>query len=209
MGYSLNNPPRDVVQLGFTNLPGGSASTSWLYESTDAHTVVGTPGYISNAGKLGMKLGDLVIVRHTPTGEVTQHSVLALAAPTESRNPPGAASLSRISAGYLTPASLAAGTTNNFEPRSDLANPMSAFDRMDLDPASGNATLTGMTAGLDLQTMYWTNTNAVNSVTLAAQSALSLAANRFAATIILGPGVSALLVYNAGTINRWTRSSLT
>jgi len=105
MSYDPINPPRDVVQLGFTHLQGAAgtaaaaslAARMWLYESLDTHPVVGAPAYFADAGKRGMALGDIVIVRCTATGEVTKHSVLALAASTKNwDSTPGAASLSRI-----------------------------------------------------------------------------------------------------------------
>jgi hypothetical protein len=210
--YDPINPPRTVVQLGFTHLQGAAgtpaaaslAARMWLYESADVHTAVGAPAYFTDAGKRGMALGDIVIVRCTATGEVTKHSVLALAASGKTwDSTPLAASISRIGAGYLA-ATLAAGTTNDLDPT--LGSPMSSFDRLDLDLSGAAATVTGLLAGVDLQTMFITNRDAAFSVTLAAQSASSAAANRFTFSAVIPPLTSLLLVYHAGSVNRWSLS---
>ncbi len=53
MAYSTSNPPRMMAQPI-------AGQRQWQYVSTDAATVVRVTGYISNAGALGMKAGDLV-----------------------------------------------------------------------------------------------------------------------------------------------------
>lgn len=54
MAYSTSAPP--VLLAGAIN----GQSQLWLYRSTDAAAVVRVSGYISNAGTLGMRAGDLV-----------------------------------------------------------------------------------------------------------------------------------------------------
>jgi len=73
MSYDTSNPPREIVNYGFST-PGHV----WLYESTDEHTDVDADGYFTDAGRIGMKVGDIVIVRKTDTGATTLHSVTAL-----------------------------------------------------------------------------------------------------------------------------------
>ena len=55
MAYSTSNPPRlrnqDIAS---------EYGKEWTYFTTDAITVVRVAGYITDAGDLGMKVGDLV-----------------------------------------------------------------------------------------------------------------------------------------------------
>lgn len=55
MAYSTSNPPALISQL--VGKAGGSV---WLYDSTDAATVVRVTGYITNGDDLGMAIGDIV-----------------------------------------------------------------------------------------------------------------------------------------------------
>lgn len=64
MAYSTSNPPAMVTQ----RVGGGAAI--WMYNSTDAATVVRVAGYITNADDLGMKVGDIVIQVDTAGGTV-------------------------------------------------------------------------------------------------------------------------------------------
>lgn len=54
MAYSTANPPRKM----YDSLGGGLGK--WTYTSTDAIATVRGAGYFSNAGDLGMKVGDQV-----------------------------------------------------------------------------------------------------------------------------------------------------
>ncbi len=58
MAYSTSNPPRLEVQAI-------AGSRMWIYESTDDAATVRAAGYITNGGKLGMKVGDRVMVIDT------------------------------------------------------------------------------------------------------------------------------------------------
>jgi hypothetical protein len=68
----------------------GAGGAMWCYKSTDAATVVRVAGYITNAAKLGMQVGDIVWVHDTDASPytVTLHIVSAINATT------GAADLS-------------------------------------------------------------------------------------------------------------------
>lgn len=55
MAYSTSNPPICIARGGQY---GGAL---WKYDTTDATGTVDTAGYITNADKLGMKKGDLVL----------------------------------------------------------------------------------------------------------------------------------------------------
>lgn len=70
--------------------------------------------------------------------------------------------------------------------------------------AAGNASWTGLIAGADGQLLYLTNADAANSLELDVANAGSAAANRFLYqfNLVLGPGVSKLLCYDA-TLARW------
>ena len=74
MAYSATNPPRKIADVGFL---GGQCM--WIYESTDVHGDVDASGYFAGVNDLGnnigMKVGDLVIVRTTSTGATSLHSV--------------------------------------------------------------------------------------------------------------------------------------
>lgn len=55
----------------------------WLYRSTDAAATVDTSGYISDGGKFGMLVGDLVLVQDTDnTYLTTSHQVVSVNATT-------------------------------------------------------------------------------------------------------------------------------
>jgi len=74
MAYSTSNPPILIS----TGLAG--TGQIWKYDSTDAAAVVDTDGYFSNGQLLGMKVGDLVIVRDTDASPsvTTLHTVASL-----------------------------------------------------------------------------------------------------------------------------------
>lgn len=55
MAYSTSNPPALISQL-----VGKAGGKMWVYDSTDAATVVRVAGYITNASDLGMAVGDIV-----------------------------------------------------------------------------------------------------------------------------------------------------
>lgn len=54
----------------------------WMYESADAASAVDASGYISDGGKYGMQVGDIVIVRDTATGIISTHRVVTVSATT-------------------------------------------------------------------------------------------------------------------------------
>jgi len=55
MAYSTSNPPICIMRGGQY---GGAL---WKYDTADSAATVDTAGYITNADKLGMKKGDLVL----------------------------------------------------------------------------------------------------------------------------------------------------
>ncbi len=73
MAYATTNPPVLLVPK-FT----GGGNNIWAYSSTDATATVDTIGYFTNALDLGMKAGDLVIVRDTATVLTSMHYVHAV-----------------------------------------------------------------------------------------------------------------------------------
>jgi len=76
MAYSTANPPALVHQMVGKN--GGS---TWVYDSTDAATVVRAAGYITDAEDLGMAVGDIVHQRDSAGATVAHdYVVLAIAA---------------------------------------------------------------------------------------------------------------------------------
>lgn len=74
MAYSTDNPPR-CRSDSFAG-PGNA----WYYTSADAAAVVDTTGYITNGGKLGMKVGDLVQVYNTVGLVHSMHRVVSVSA---------------------------------------------------------------------------------------------------------------------------------
>jgi len=75
MAYTVTNPPKMILQAGFSN-----GRSMWLYESTDAHTTVDDASYFANGFQIGMKVGDLVCVIDTNLNTTTWHRVTAVAA---------------------------------------------------------------------------------------------------------------------------------
>lgn len=60
-GYSTSNPPVKIADY----LDG--TGSVWLYKSVDADGTVNGAGYFTNAGDLGMQVGDIVLVIDTTT----------------------------------------------------------------------------------------------------------------------------------------------
>jgi hypothetical protein len=73
MAYSTSNPPALVSQMA-----GKTGGSTWVYDSTDAATVVRVDGYITDAEDLGMAVGDVVHQRDTAGGTVA-HDYVVLA----------------------------------------------------------------------------------------------------------------------------------
>lgn len=73
MAYSTQNPPSLIAES-----IGGSGSL-WLYKSADDDGTVNGAGYVSNAGDLGMAVGDLVLVIDTATPKGSFHFVASIA----------------------------------------------------------------------------------------------------------------------------------
>ena len=73
MAYATSNPPALVHQMVGKN--GGS---TWVYDSTDAATVVRVDGYITDGEDLGMAVGDVVHQRDSVGGTVA-HDYVVLA----------------------------------------------------------------------------------------------------------------------------------
>lgn len=74
MAYSASNPPVCVTARV------GSGPALWIYNSPDVHTDVDASQYFTNGKKLGMKVGDHVIVgKTTATIGSTLHYVTTVA----------------------------------------------------------------------------------------------------------------------------------
>lgn len=73
MAYSTSNPPKLLVPQ-----VGGEGPAIWVYQSADADSTVNGAGYISNAGDLGMQVGDFVLVYDTGTPLGSVHYVNAI-----------------------------------------------------------------------------------------------------------------------------------
>lgn len=182
-------------QAWHSSLLGGYGG--WVYDSLDAKEIVQAPGYFSDAGKRGLKRGDVVIVRCQATGEVSTHSVLYLMPSTKNWDQtPGAASLSQIGAPALS-VLLTAGANADIVP---TTFPMSDYATLGLSPSSGNSTVSGMSAGAAGQVIVASNGDAANSVTLLTNSSATVA-NRFSTAIVIPAGGIQLLVYQG---NLWT-----
>lgn len=84
MSYSTSNPPVRMSEYPMTSFGNsqGAGGAQWVYKSTDAGTVVRVVGYITNAEKLGMQVGDIVWVHDTDASPytVTLHIVTAISA---------------------------------------------------------------------------------------------------------------------------------
>ncbi|MFG1245730.1 hypothetical protein [Xanthobacter flavus] len=65
-----------LVTVSFEPL--GGDFKMWRYSSTDATATVAGAGYIADALKMGMKVGDVVFVSKTDTNAITIHRVTAV-----------------------------------------------------------------------------------------------------------------------------------
>lgn len=101
---------------------------------------------------------------------------------------------------YASPA----GANNNVAPPVVAPATWLTTQRLVVTLAAGNANWTGLLAGSDGQLMLLTNADALNTLTLNARNAGSLAANQFLYQfdVALGPGVSKLLCYD-GPLAKW------
>lgn len=72
MAYATTNPPAKLVE----DISGSAAV--WIYKSTDDDATVNGAGYITNAGELGMQVGDLVLVIDTTTPKGSFHYVASI-----------------------------------------------------------------------------------------------------------------------------------
>ncbi len=74
MAYSTSNPPVLLVS-SFDNTPG--FPNIWVYSSTELGSAVDALAYFTNADKLGMKVGDVVLVYATGVKGMTSHILAA------------------------------------------------------------------------------------------------------------------------------------
>ena len=73
MAYATTNPPAMVTQR-----VGANGGAMWIYDSTDAATLVRAANYFTNALELGMKVGDLV-QQIDSAGATVSHKYVVLA----------------------------------------------------------------------------------------------------------------------------------
>lgn len=83
--------------------------------------------------------------------------------------------------------------------------PFPAIGRLFVTLAAGNANWTGLSGGVDGLTIILKNIDPSNTLTLNSESTNSQAAHRFngVGDATIPPGNSVMLVYTAGTRNRW------
>lgn len=77
MAYSQNN----LLMLNNGGI-GSSGPRIWLYSEAIAASALDASGYISNGGKLGMRVNDLVLGVNTATGIWSGHTVMTVNATT-------------------------------------------------------------------------------------------------------------------------------
>jgi hypothetical protein len=82
MTYATSNPPQLITG------PLYGAGNLWIYRSADPTATVDGAGYITNAGELGMKVGDILWNLETDTDLAYTHIVKTISA-----TAPGAADL--------------------------------------------------------------------------------------------------------------------
>lgn len=74
MAYATTNPPYRISLGGV-----GFGASLWYYSSEDVHTDVDGADYFTDGHKLGMKVGDpIIVVKTTATVGATLHSVSAV-----------------------------------------------------------------------------------------------------------------------------------
>lgn len=76
MAYSTSNPPVLLI----TAPMGSGAQQVWGYSSADVDADVDASGYFTDGSALGMRVGDIVIVRDTATPKSWIHVVITVAA---------------------------------------------------------------------------------------------------------------------------------
>lgn len=109
------------------------------------------------------------------------------------------------SGGSYLAASAPLASNNDFTP-AGFVTAAPPVGRLDVTQGAGVATtLTGLIAGKDGQQLVIFNADPANSLTLSKENAGSAAANRFTASAdtAIAAQASKLLMYTAGTINRW------
>lgn len=96
---------------------------------------------------------------------------------------------------------LAAGANNDLNPGGAWPT---GYGRLILTAPSGTANVTGIAAGVDNQWLLVTNADSTNTITLNALNVGSAVGNRllYVADLVLPPGASVLLVYDA-TLGEW------
>lgn len=99
-----------------------------------------------------------------------------------------------------------AGGTNNLSPGFGFPTGIS---RLDINPSTGNANITGLVAGSDAQTLIIRNSGTTYNLTLNHNNPASSAANQFGSSsdITLLPGGSLLLCYYTQSVNLWIVTS--
>ncbi len=70
MAYSTSNPPNLVSQPMARGTNG--ETRQWVYNHTDASTVVRASGYFTNGFAIGLRKGDTVTVTDTDADPITQ-----------------------------------------------------------------------------------------------------------------------------------------
>lgn len=104
--------------------------------------------------------------------------------------------------GYLAPAALASGATNNYAPSGWGAN----VGRLDLAANAAGSQLTGLTATVDGHICYIRNLPGSGILTLESANAGSSAANQFSGggNLLLPPGARATAIYYGQGLNYWS-----
>lgn len=73
MSYATSNPPKLLVPR-----VGGEGPAIWVYYDGDDDATVNGAGYFTNAGDLGMKVGDFVLVFDSATPKGSVHYVASI-----------------------------------------------------------------------------------------------------------------------------------
>lgn len=201
--YSLGYPPSTRIPKTSGGVPPRGLDENGVhYDSTsNIAWLTGGNGYAWSAAHVAENTGYAIgaVLRSTVDPWVRYYNRTA----NNANNPDSVlAGWTRFS--LLTPQNesttivLAAGTTNN------LAIP-AGIGALDLNPTSGDATVTGIIPEFDGQELWVTNVHASNLVTLTALDAGSSAANQFRT---VSSGITLIqylpvLIKRFATINKW------
>jgi len=78
MAYSTSNPPSLTSFGPLTAASSVVGARTWVYSSSDSAGTVSAANYFTNAGQLGLKIGDLIFVYDSTNKQTTTSIILTV-----------------------------------------------------------------------------------------------------------------------------------